>query len=303
MTQTALSSLTQNTIDYAGLFPPAALPMKQVIENYAAYTQSAQRDMLGRLIIPAAKLSSLELPTNIKTAWRISALLPPCDKKDTTALAGGIELIKQFNQSQSDGEQRALVDAVEVKAPHARALHATVDLLQIPVSAFLEINWADDPSDLIAEIASANKPNIYAKIRTGGVTPDLIPDVNQVARFIHACAKRNVGFKATAGLHHPLRAEQNLTYQPDSPRAKMHGFLNVFVAAMFAFEHQSSEAILSEILSNEQSQKFGFADDHLKWGDQTVSTERISQIRNQGIFSFGSCSFTEPTIELAELAY
>ena len=37
------------------------------------------------------------------------------------------------------------------------------------------------------------------------------------------------------GLHHPIRAERALTYAPDSPRATMHGFLNVFAAAAFAW--------------------------------------------------------------------
>ena len=55
-----------------------------------------------------------------------------------------------------------------------------------------------------------------------------------VARFIAACAAAGVAWKATAGLHHPVRAEQALTYEPASPRAVMHGFLNVFAAAAFA---------------------------------------------------------------------
>ncbi len=46
-----------------------------------------------------------------------------------------------------------------------------------------------------------------------------------------ACRAAGVPFKATAGLHHPLRAEQALTYAEGSPRGVMHGFLNVFGAA------------------------------------------------------------------------
>ncbi len=307
MTQTALSSLIQNTVDYAGLFPPAGLPMEEVIKNYATYIQSADRQMLGRLIIPAAKLSTLELPTDINPAWRISALIPPCDGDDTTALSGGFELIQQFNQAQTDGANLALVDAIEVKTPSAKAVHATADLLPDNINGFFEIgllnNTQANVDDLIAQVRDVNKPNVFAKVRTGGVTPDLIPSAKQVAQFIHACARNKVGFKATAGLHHPVRAQQNLTYQPDSPRATMHGFLNVFIASMIAFEHNASEETLAEILSNESPEKFVFTDDHIKWNEMEVSATRVNEIRQSGIVSFGSCSFVEPSTELAELKY
>ncbi|MFK7765819.1 MAG: hypothetical protein AB8B55_01160 [Mariniblastus sp.] len=306
MTQpTALSTLIKNTVDYAGLFPPAALPMEQVIENYGKYLRSANCNMLGRLIIPAAKLETTMIPDHSDSPWQISALLPPCVDGDPAALVAGIEQIKAFNLAHSKTANCAVVDAVEIKVPTTQSIRTTVELLTIPVNAFLEVSW-DDPRELIAEIASTKNPNIFAKIRTGAVTPELIPSPDKVARFIQSCAEHNLGFKATAGLHHPMRAQQNLTYEPDSPQAKMHGFLNVFVAAVIAFEHgknTDSESTLTEILSNEQADKFRFEDDQLSWGDLSVSTERVAKFRAKGIISFGSCSFTEPSNELAELAY
>ena len=35
---TAMRQLLQNIVDYAGLFPPAGLPLPAVVENYRAYT-------------------------------------------------------------------------------------------------------------------------------------------------------------------------------------------------------------------------------------------------------------------------
>jgi hypothetical protein len=82
-----------------------------------------------------------------------------------------------------------------------------------------------------------------AKLRTGGVTPESIPSPAEVAEFIWDCARAPVPFKATAGLHHPVRAEHRLTYAPDGPRAVMHGFVNVFLAAAAAWRAvQSGEA-------------------------------------------------------------
>ena len=74
----------------------------------------------------------------------------------------------------------------------------------------------------------------FAKVRTGGLTPEAIPSSAQLADFLTAAAARKLPFKATAGLHHPVRSMRALTYAPDSPRAVMHGFLNVFTAASFA---------------------------------------------------------------------
>ena len=43
------------------------------------------------------------------------------------------------------------------------------------------------------------------------------PATGDLLRFLRAASAHRVPFKATAGLHHPLRAEYRLTYEPDSP--------------------------------------------------------------------------------------
>ena len=85
------------------------------------------------------------------------------------------------------------------------------------------------PAPLVAAIARRGG---RAKMRTGGVTAEAFPTAAQVLRFLRACTEARVPFKATAGLHHPLRAEYRLTYAPDSPRGTMFGFLNVFLTAV-----------------------------------------------------------------------
>ena len=80
-----------------------------------------------------------------------------------------------------------------------------------------------------------------AKVRTGGVTEGAFPASHALARFIQSCADAGVPFKATAGLHHPLRGEYRLTYEPGSPHGMMFGFLNVFLAAAFARDRPHAE--------------------------------------------------------------
>jgi len=139
----------------------------------------------------------------------------------------------------------------------------------------------------------------FAKLRTGGVKPDSIPAVGDVAAFIVACAQRRLPFKATAGLHHPVRALYPLTYEADSPRAVMHGFLNVFLAAAFAWhgEHE-----IEPILAETDPAAFRF-DDRAHWRDRSLDAAQVREARLQFAHSFGSCSFDEPVRDLESLGH
>src|SRR5579859_2639421 len=55
----SLRALLSNVIDYAGLFPPAALPLDQALGNYARYRQGPDAWMLGRFVIAATALGQL----------------------------------------------------------------------------------------------------------------------------------------------------------------------------------------------------------------------------------------------------
>ena len=69
--------LLDGAIDYAGLFPPAALGMDAAVENYLAYRTSAQASMLGRFVAPAARLDELATVVEQRRArdFRVSAVL------------------------------------------------------------------------------------------------------------------------------------------------------------------------------------------------------------------------------------
>jgi len=134
----------------------------------------------------------------------------------------------------------------------------------------------------------------FAKLRTGGIKAAAIPDINEVANFILACAELRLPFKATAGLHHPLRADYALTYDDDAPRAVMHGFLNVLMASAFAWH---GERNIAAILSETDAAAFTF-DDHAHWRGQMLSVEQIKESRQNFLHSVGSCSFDEPVRDL-----
>jgi len=141
----------------------------------------------------------------------------------------------------------------------------------------------------------------FAKIRTGGLTPDDIPSPEAIADFLRRAAQLRLPFKATAGLHHPIRSLRPLTYAPDSPRAVMHGFLNVFAAAAFAW-HNAERGLLLDVLTEGDPRSFEF-DDELRWRGHRLTTAQIQSARRYFAHAFGSCSFEEPIADLRELGF
>lgn len=301
----SIKTLVANIVDYAGLFPPAKLPMETVVANFRDYLAGPDRWMLARLIVPTARLdefvAAAELPNDANAEpWRISALVPPADES-SDAMEIAIKAIVDFNSVHGSAENGlAIVDAVEVKAPTLDHIARTTSIIPKNINAFLEVPHQDDPSILLEAIAKAPE-HFFAKIRTGGLTQNLIPPVDQVARFIHRCAQHQVAFKATAGLHHPLRGDYRLTYEKNAQSGTMYGFLNVFIAACLAFDSQLPQSILESVLSETDIARFHVGDSVIGWGEHSVDVKAVESIRDKFAISFGSCSFEEPTQELSEV--
>jgi hypothetical protein len=294
VTRAAARALFEGLVDYAGLFPPAALAMDAAVAEYARWRLSPEGFMLGRFVAPAARLVELgraaeaALPEpGAADPWRVSALLGP-------DLAGDAARVVSWNVSHAG---RAAVDCVELKA--ATADEALAALAAAPPGLLAYVELLPSP-DLEALLATLKRAGARAKLRTGGVVPEAIPDPARVARFIAACAAFGVAWKATAGLHHAVRAEQALTYEPDSLRAVMHGFLNVFAAAALAREGLT-QGELEAVLREDDPRAFRLDDDGLDWRGQRVSTASLMAVRKDFAASFGSCSFAEPAAELRAL--
>jgi hypothetical protein len=184
-----------------------------------------------------------------------------------------------------DGSLAVLSDADEARAAvieAKRVVHAAIPTYcEVPIRDLDEVRRAGG----------------FAKVRTGGVTPDAIPAVDEVAAFIVACADRRLAFKATAGLHHPIRAVHPLTYAADAPQAVMHGFLNVFLAAAFAWH---GERDIGPVLAETDSTAFRF-DELAYWRDRSLDASQVREARTQFAHAFGSCSFEEPVQGLEAL--
>src|SRR5690348_16362399 len=56
----SLRALLEHSLDYAGLFPPAQLPLDEAIRNYALYLQQPHAWMLGHFVCPANRHGELK---------------------------------------------------------------------------------------------------------------------------------------------------------------------------------------------------------------------------------------------------
>ena len=142
----------------------------------------------------------------------------------------------------------------------------------------------------------------FAKVRTGGLTPEAILSLEALADFLGEAASRRIAFKATAGLHHPIRSLRPLTYATDSPRATMHGFVNVFVAAAFAWQGAERDVIL-DVLNDGGADAFRFLTGELRWRGRSITVAEVQSARRDFADSFGSCSFAEPIADLRMLGW
>ena len=287
-----LRVLLEGLVDYAGLFPPAALPMSEAAANYAAYLDSPDAWALGRFVVAAARLDELageaaRYAGAGATPWRISALIGDQPSDDA-------ERIHDYNEAHIGA---LVVDTVEVRASTPAAIADAARALA-GFTAFVELPLADDPDDLIRAVKDAGA---RAKVRTGGVTADALPSAADLAQFITSCARHDVPFKATAGLHHPVRGEHRLTYASDAPSATMFGFVNVFLAAAVA-RAGAREDTVAAILEERDPASFRFSADAVQWREQRISVGQLAASRESLALAFGSCSFREPIDDLHQLA-
>jgi hypothetical protein len=295
----AAGVLLRHLIDYAGLFPPASLSMASAVANYDAYLQSRWNWILGRFIVPVARLGEFEealaaLPraAGIESEnWRLSALIGPDPVADEARIRDFNARVKTVTAG-----RRAVIQSVEAKVASPPEIARLSAILPPELETYCEIP-ATSAHDCIPAVARCGR---RAKIRTGGETADKFPSPEIVVEFLRLCVHAGIAFKATAGLHHPLRSVHRLTDQSDSPLVTMHGFINVFLAAAF-LQAGMGPALAIQLLEESASAAFQFASDGIGWRQHRLSLAEVTAARKNSAISFGSCSFTEPIDDLRAL--
>jgi len=291
----ALRALLEGLIDYAGLFPPAGLDMEPAVRNYLRYGESDDRWMLGRFIVPAGRRTELEQVLDTPaTQLDLSVIVRSALLRDDAAALPASALELRLDDELLEG---AKAETITTWIERARTEVRDAGRGEAPL--FLEVplqtTAPEALTNVVRGIAAARTSSAALKIRTGGLEPEAFPSGEEVARAVIACRDAGVAFKATAGLHHPVR------HLDEGIGAKMHGFLNVFGGAVLAAEHALDVGRLTEILEDEDPAGWRFESGELRWRDLSAPAASVRRARRDLATSYGSCSFDEPRDDLREL--
>jgi hypothetical protein len=317
----SLRALLTGSLDYAGLFPPAELPLSDAIRAYSRQRRDPHAWIQSRFICPVGKLPELD-------AFR--SLLEEGDPIPLSVLLRGGSAPSMFVQTFGEDldrlqaamaahEGRLLVDALETKLPNELTTSGCTDSTLTFLDRVSEQAGARRASGFVLWLEAGfegmwrfalpkaweafrlfrERPDsplsVGFKLRCGGVTAAAFPSPEEVAFVIAGCRDARVPLKFTAGLHHPVRRHH------ESVHATMHGFLNVFVAGVLARAHALDAPALQAVLEEQDPRAFSFTGDALAWKDRRATLADVEGARTHGVLSFGSCSFEEPRDELKEL--
>lgn len=291
----ALRSLMSGLIDYAGMFPPAKLPLAEAVKKFLSYARGPHAWMLGKFVLPVEQLEELRMvltqePEARGFAVPLSVLLGAEPQRAAGLIHKEKLLISQAPQPFS-------IDAVEFRAGSPAMIAEMSSALPLGLPVFCEFPYTEDITEWLTAIGRAGW---FAKLRTGGVTPESFPSSMAIAGFLVQCRAQGIAWKATAGLHHPVRSEHPLTYEPQSTCGVMHGFLNVFLGAAF-LRHGISKEQLVEILDDTSAADFRFSGAFAHWCKLFLEESDVLETRRHFAISFGSCSFEEPVRDLQTL--
>jgi len=307
----SLKIFLSQIIDYAGLYPPASLPLEEAIRNFVKYQTEAEAWMLSRFIIPAKRLAELSqlAETIFPRDGVLSFSILGRGGKDADEFLENLKLdvadILAFRELHGAS---VLVDMFETALPLSAlderssavewVTRATELLNKNGLTVFFEApfgeGWQARAENLMRALRKIKDKHIGFKLRTGGVTANAFPTTSQIAWALAATRDAGVPMKATAGLHHPMR------HYNESVLTKMHGFLNVFGAGLLAVTNDLTSEQIQAILEDEDPASFIFDETGFAWKNFHAKLEQVTRAR-QNFVSFGSCSFDEPREDLQKL--
>ncbi|WP_019121476.1 hypothetical protein [Brevibacillus massiliensis] len=310
----SVGAFLEGLFDYAGLFPPASLPLAESVRRYAAYQRSDDAWMLGRFVVPAARLNELEPHLSLFSEDHplSCAALGRKSEDEAECLAGlraDLTQIQDFCERYADIADIGVLELpLPSAAPPANGLLEAIaaEVQRQGMELFCEAaypfspDWRRQMTVALDAIAAYNASEgkimtIGLKFRTGGLHAAAFPSPAELAFVLAGCRDRRIPLKFTAGLHHPIRMYRS------EVETRMHGFVNVFTAGMLAHERNAGEELIEQILADEDSASFSFTADGLAWRDLSLSAPAIARLRGALLRSYGTCSFDEPRDDLRAL--
>lgn len=190
------------------------------------------------------------------------------------------------------------IESIECKAATPADVERMLFNSFSALETYIEVPVERMQEDVIRAISNAGA---RVKLRMGGVVAEAFPSTSAVARALAAIVPAGLAFKATAGLHHPIRSPHSLTYAAESLAGVMHGFVNLVCAvALIHFGGDAGEAV--QVLAEEDPSAWRLSQDSLAWRSHSWSADQLTETRKIFV-GFGSCSFEEPIRDLEALGW
>jgi len=281
-------------IDYAGVFPPAALDIDSAVAAYRAVRTGSDAWIVGRFLCPTSRLTDLAavltatLPAG-EPPWQIGVVF---DEPAGVAASHAATFHQYSNPAAVVVSAEARLTSPSPGGAHRTALAASS--IAAGVAVYLEVaNTPDGGSELptaLEAIAAARaelRTPLGAKLRCRGSDGTTVPSVDSVATFLIACRDRALPFTATAGLHHPVR-HRDRTH---------HGFVNLLAAAAAA-AGGASHAEVAAIVAEDDPNAFSVGLGSLGHRGRSLSTRTLEAVRAGAFTAFGSCDLVEPIADL-----
>ncbi len=195
------------TFDDAAIFPPGNLPLADAITAHHAHRAAPYARLVGPLVVALADLSGLTGAGPLD----IAVVVP-----DAIGAAAAITQVEAL-----DGVRLVALEVADAGIAELR------DAICEPagVTVYVELPRDERRGAVIAALAGTS---YRAKLRTGGTRAEAYPDEAELAAAVVDLTAAGVPFKATAGLHHPLRNTD------PSTGFEQHGILNLLAATAAA---------------------------------------------------------------------
>lgn len=285
-------------VDYAGVFPPTSLSVEGAVAGYRQSLASPSSWVSGRFLVRASQLEELArvVTTTMEPdegPWEIGVVFD----------VSPAEAASQAAAFHAEMEPALVVAAAEARLEEpslrgVRSLLTTISSINPDVVAFIEVLRTSDITDQIEAIGAAlggAGMGGGAKLRCGGVTPDLFPSTEEVSQFIVSTVESSVPFKATAGLHQPIR------HHDVALGVWRHGFVNLLIATAAATAGEPGD-VVHDIVSETDPSAFAISPAFARWREHRFPGSALRRTRQRNFIAYGSCDFDEPIEALTDLS-
>ncbi len=267
-------------LDDAATFPPGNAPVAQAVADFEARAGEWYADFVSSYVCTDVGIPGVTAVAG--GPLRLSVLVTG----GAGAISGACRLVARGGHELA-GLEVALRDLDDLPG-NARRTVAALDaalaegLLEEETPVYVELPPGMPTGGWLAAADEVAMAGLRVKYRTGGVEEHLFPSPAELAAWISAALDRETPFKCTAGLHHAARNTGDGGWDH-------HGFLNVLLATLHAFDGASDAEVAEVLAEREASVLVQHADlDELARGRRWFT-------------SFGCCAVLDPLRDLVSL--